>query len=533
MKRQIITSSFLIFFVFVSSPSRLAAQTMQGNSFLSPQIAIENTLIAEAFSREEEKKTETLRIIQKLEKELPWKTLTRFAHFETPSETEDHRLKYWQNQFDMRTYMLEIIHSGKIQDITLDQFKDMLKKAHKLAAAGKNGDRLYKLRPETHNKESAIETGGEFRSGLPRTAETNNFEKVHSNIVKQANELSQKYGISDPFTRTWRFKGIIKLKDIPENALPSNQYYNLFENPYDAFIANDHPLWEHSDYYFIKMMEALKKCDKSIHDHKALIRNLSEFYQYSINLMPFESINNSLFMNIVNMFLEESGLKGIHHEHIDFAAFDLQQDTFLLYFYDKVAKENPQVIEEFDLPENNLILQQLLEADASKTITKITSPDKAIELFKQWIDSGKSRFRPEYLQETLQYLSGPNIATEMYLVEKDSRIAAILAARLNKEFGKSVWTIDFLEVNPEFKGQKIGQNLIKKFVARHRLEYQKRNPQYQGNKTRKGRKSEAWQWWNNLSRSLGFERVAPECDYAYREPSADLYNINILIEQSL
>lgn len=276
-----------------------------------------------------------------MKKNLPWKYINRFSD-NMPTKNREYHLKYWMNQYEMRLYMLDFLKTTNIDNLTTKNFKKFLKKAHKIAAVGKNKNRVYKLRPKNITKDrQEFETGGEFRSYMPRTAETNLFETHHLQILNAAQNIEKKYGIRDIFIQSFRGFWKINLSKVSKEAFPENQYYNFYEDSIHAFIANNHPHWDYSEEYFNNMNNTFKKAWKNLYNYNELLLNLSEFYQYSINLMPFESINNSFFMNIVNMFLEKAGLKGISHGYIDFAAFNLQPQTFHLYFLEIVLTENP------------------------------------------------------------------------------------------------------------------------------------------------------------------------------------------------
>jgi len=280
-------------------------------------------------------------LIARLRDVVPWSTITRYAAYTEATLNDEYHLKYWLNQYDMRIYMQDVLASNHIEKLTLEEFKIILKRAHRYAAAGRDNNRTYKLKPRIYGKEREIELGGEFRSRIARSAETNSFYDYHVKVLETAEKILNKYQVKDPFIDNAMRNDKIILKGIPESALPDYQFYNPFEDPYSAYIDNNHPYWDNADYYFSLMLESFKKAYANIDTPKELIKNLAEFYQYSINIMPFESINNSFFMNIVNMFLEQGNLKAIRHGFIDFAAFDLQQETFLLFFYDRVLEANP------------------------------------------------------------------------------------------------------------------------------------------------------------------------------------------------
>ncbi|MFC2140533.1 hypothetical protein ACFLQ1_02295, partial [Candidatus Auribacterota bacterium] len=148
--------------------------------------------------------------VDELKKALPWKTMIRFKSDTLPND--EAKIKYWQNHYDARLYMLSFIRASEVSKMSLDNFKEFLKTAHRYAAIGKNGDRGYKLRPRRFDKkEREMETGGEFRSHLPRTAETDTIDRYHVPVINAAKSIEEKYGLHDLFIDNWTREGQIVL----------------------------------------------------------------------------------------------------------------------------------------------------------------------------------------------------------------------------------------------------------------------------------------------------------------------------------
>ena len=66
-----------------------------------------------------------------------------------------------------------------------------------------------------------------------------------------------------------------------------------------------------------------------------VLTDIAKHYQYGANMRPFNHINNSLFMNEVNTYLQITGLpKMTQGEYLDHAAQRMQPENFVNYFID-------------------------------------------------------------------------------------------------------------------------------------------------------------------------------------------------------
>lgn len=161
-----------------------------------------------------------------------------------------------------------------------------------------------------------------YEGNFPRNVPT------HTAIVNaEVKPIAKKY--RDPYwtgiTQGPNFSG------IPPEMLPRDVQEG-------DVISHYYPLLEHKVFY----LEAAHKLFCEIVTHSDVgsrdyLKKVACLFQILINLHLFVNINNSLYMNITNAFLEIADINGIEHGILDFVAMRLQPDTFSKYFLDKVA----------------------------------------------------------------------------------------------------------------------------------------------------------------------------------------------------
>lgn len=157
----------------------------------------------------------------------------------------------------------------------------------------------------------------------------------HSAVIKgDILRLAQRYG--DPYA-TGATRGSI-LENIPEAALPRDEklsagIFHHFYTPREYF-----------GYYYeelYRLFGLIVRTRAELVTYHEFLPLLAQFYQILANLRMFHRVNNSLYMNIVNAWLELSGLSGIEHGILDFTAMRLSPPSFTEYFVDEVRRVNP------------------------------------------------------------------------------------------------------------------------------------------------------------------------------------------------
>lgn len=107
-------------------------------------------------------------------------------------------------------------------------------------------------------------------------------------------------------------------------------------------IEHEYPTMDNTtlDQYAQQMrlrLQMLNQPNLSMDDQ---LRLIGEFYQYGAISRPFNEVNNSLFMNMVNGLLEQRGLTPIEQGFMDFAAMRMQPDEFTTFFRQQVQAAN-------------------------------------------------------------------------------------------------------------------------------------------------------------------------------------------------
>lgn len=286
-----------------------------------------------------------------LQKKMPWQDLVRDLNQKRPEKPNP----YWLNNADAREHCIEYIKTLHSKNYAKEEraeeknklFLNMLIESHKLAVAGKSGDSFYRddVLPgqlRALNKETGMVLYSMYHEFL--------------DVIKEIELFNARKGLNDPFNSSNMKQTppylILKL-DIPnlpkinsKNAISSrDDFINVRMNaslPINRKKAHYYPDMEHFNIYVSHMRDlfekiVLNKNARSIMDQLKLI---AEFYQISANIRPFEQVNNSLFMNIVNLLLRNSGLNGIPHGILDHLAMRMQPENFHLYFIDKVLQFN-------------------------------------------------------------------------------------------------------------------------------------------------------------------------------------------------
>lgn len=72
-----------------------------------------------------------------------------------------------------------------------------------------------------------------------------------------------------------------------------------------------------------------------------LARDLAEHYYVGIHWMPFDAINNSIFMAQVNVVLRHLGFRTMEHGRLDYFALACPPEVFAKVFTEEFRRENP------------------------------------------------------------------------------------------------------------------------------------------------------------------------------------------------
>lgn len=159
----------------------------------------------------------------------------------------------------------------------------------------------------------------------------------HSSMVKKIIiPLAKKY--SDPYANKTTQK--VKLSGINFYALPKDRWINI------NIVWHYYPDPIFYEQYLCIMQKKIGELVIKLSDNmniKDLLTDISQYYQYGINMHMFEDINQSLFVNQVNSLLMLMNLNPINHGILDFVAMRFQPKNFTKYFIDEVKKRNSQI----------------------------------------------------------------------------------------------------------------------------------------------------------------------------------------------
>lgn len=218
----------------------------------------------------------------------------------------------------------EVFLRGILTHKSTDSFQgylETLNQAHKMACCGSG---LY------YTSDAKLLKYEELQPGVQRK-----FDKLRNTRIDEATEvekIAKNYG--DEY-RVARDIQRVRLSGISKYALPYDvNIYGLYSHTY--------PDGRYMDEYNYRLYETHCEIIEEIENYKngtvspeTLLKKIAQHYQYGANARPYEHINNSLFMNEVNTYLQLAGMpKMTQGEYLDHAAQRLQPKNFANYFID-------------------------------------------------------------------------------------------------------------------------------------------------------------------------------------------------------
>jgi|GEM_PF-3427001 len=198
------------------------------------------------------------------------------------------------------------------KSITQENLEEASKKMHKVAGLGKNGDRPYGGAAQNKNI-----TYGEFH-----TAESMSNARPAAEYARQVSEKLKLGPVIE--------EGQVPLKGIPPEARP----FNLATRHY-------YPSSVHLDAYFKQGAKLLDQLKTAKRGSPEAMNHIADYYQVMANALPFENINNSLFMSQTNYLLSEYGFKPMSHGYLDHLAQRLNPEQFRKAFSYQSTKGLP------------------------------------------------------------------------------------------------------------------------------------------------------------------------------------------------
>jgi hypothetical protein len=195
--------------------------------------------------------------------------------------------------------------------ITRQELENISKEMHKVAAYGKNGDRIYngatgkKVKPGTFWE----------HDGLQNSRPSRKYAQEVSDGLKLRLNLQD---------------GPVQIKGLPAKACPLN-YRGIHVYPSSQYFH----------LYFDRGSELLRSLSGMRPGSPAALRTIAEYYHTMANARPFNTINNSLFFNQTNYLLRRFGFDVVPQGYLDHLAHALQPDDFARVFQEYVKGRVP------------------------------------------------------------------------------------------------------------------------------------------------------------------------------------------------
>ncbi len=218
----------------------------------------------------------------------------------------------------------EVFIDGISSKESLESVEGYVKTLNEAHVQAYKGSGLY------YQKNGHLVQESEMHSGVQRVG--GNLVNGRTNSAKQVQQLAEKYGDSYNYTKA---RNTVQLEGISKENLPFDTY---IDNKYQHWYPEGNALAEYNEQLFRTHKETILEIQNYISGNTTqedVLKSIAEHYQYGANARPYANINNSLFMNEVNTYLELAGMpKMTQGELLDHAAQRLQPENFVKYFID-------------------------------------------------------------------------------------------------------------------------------------------------------------------------------------------------------
>ncbi len=226
-----------------------------------------------------------------------------------PTPDQTNRYNYWRNQENVRRFFNELLDDLYSRDpqqppLTGEELMRRFQEAHRRAHSGADPNNPRPYHSEVDPQQSRP---GEFRNQGPNTIaprlspEYPGLAEAFREIERSAREQGIQDPVVTPEPNQPRGRVIeINLDRLPEGARPWNT-----RTP-DGRPLHFHPHADHIPHYFRAMADItneIASLRRNGASREAILRRIAEFYQYAINAHPFNTVNNSMIMNLVNAMI--------------------------------------------------------------------------------------------------------------------------------------------------------------------------------------------------------------------------------------
>lgn len=250
-----------------------------------------------------------------------------FERMALPKELPEN---YLLNQADGATHMYDW-YRGQSKET----FIEAIARQHKISAVGPDGKRIYWNNGAPVPYSSETVSPGVFRAELAKpTIVGDEFS-----ITKDELAIFAKYGFLPKGTFVPAIPGVPKRLTVPTNAFRRSNEKFTRELP----TGEAEPIYRAA---VIKQAEKvrgwMKLSEAEVKKQTgAFVKDLAQFYYVGIHWMPFDSVNNSIFMAQINVVLRHQGFKSLEHGRLDYLALVSPPEVFAKVFAEEFKKQNP------------------------------------------------------------------------------------------------------------------------------------------------------------------------------------------------
>jgi hypothetical protein len=235
--------------------------------------------------------------------------------------------EYIQNQKAVRRFFVDHFVDGSLYEST-ESFSDLLQEAHTLAAANDayNAQTGKQLEKSVHGKfRTGIKTNKRITSAQLVADIAAKYNDPYANVFTQAEPYDTKH--NTPELTLLSAKALTgDYVEFGDDGVEVEDYMYVYPAPETI-----------TDYINAAYTHGKEACMHIQNGNtQETLEQLARQYQYLVTARPFEQINNSLFMNLVNAQIKLMGMQGIAHGDMDHVAMRFQPDFFVQYFKEQV-----------------------------------------------------------------------------------------------------------------------------------------------------------------------------------------------------
>ena len=250
---------------------------------------------------------------------------------------------YIRNYTKVRQHFVEAFKTGELYE-SYATFLAVLKNEHQFIGNSGNYNRLNDDRKIDNNEL------GEFRSR--EWSRPTNLRIIASRkVAKIATDYNDGYGSNGRFVSgkpNLNNISFVYLLGIDDEYLSYDEVQydetgkikEIIESSDESGYKYYYPPAEGIDQYMRMYQEIGSQIhnlvEEGISEKNTILDLIAIQYQYAAIARPFPQINNSLFMEVVNMQIKMLGFEGISHGHLDLLAQRIQPEYFSKYFIDVV-----------------------------------------------------------------------------------------------------------------------------------------------------------------------------------------------------